>query len=334
MEINISIIVPVYNVKKYLCRCVNSIKNQSYPNFEILLIDDGSTDGSSLLCDELCLTDPRIKTYHKENGGLSDARNHGIRYAKGKFYLFIDSDDMIHKKFCESLMEIQKKYNADIVSSDIKEFYSDDELEHQNNTSENIKTNVYYGKEILSQYFNPKNNDPIDHGLCMKLYKKELFYGLRFEVGRLHEDLYITYKLLDRCNCFAKIKAPYYFYYQGNDNSITKNYGENNFIDEYEAIMEIMEYFSMDNEIKNDLYDFIIGHSVYLLKRVVYLPKSEELKIRSKKLRILIENNIKACPSIHLIEKISVIIGSRYTHIYFLIKFFLNLFTSVQKRKS
>ena len=185
----ISIIVPVYNVENYLPFCVDSLKRQTYSDFEILLIDDGSTDSSGVLCDTLKETDERISVYHKENGGLSDARNFGIEHAKGSFFLFIDSDDALHPDFCKVLVQLQKTYNADIVStrmtlfSDYAMILDFDKKKHETNEA------VFYDGEILSEYFDPKSKRCIHHGLCMKLYKKELFQELRFTVGRLHEPI-------------------------------------------------------------------------------------------------------------------------------------------------
>ena len=110
----ISVIVPVYNVEQYLEKCVDSIKNQSYPHLEILLIDDGATDSSGQLCDTLAETDSRIKVFHKANGGLSDARNYGLQHASGAFILFLDSDDYIHPHMIESLYEQMIKEDADV----------------------------------------------------------------------------------------------------------------------------------------------------------------------------------------------------------------------------
>ena len=119
----ISVIVPVYNVEQYLEKCVDSIKNQSYPHLEILLIDDGATDSSGQLCDTLAETDSRIKVFHKANGGLSDARNYGLQHASGAFILFLDSDDYIHPHMIESLYEQMIKEDADVSVCNIMNVY-------------------------------------------------------------------------------------------------------------------------------------------------------------------------------------------------------------------
>ena len=111
----ISIIVPVYNVESYLERCVNSIINQTYHNLEIILVDDGSPDGSGDLCDKLAKNDDRITVYHKKNGGLSDARNYGVQNANGEYITFIDSDDFVAKDYIEHLYSMIQEFNADIA---------------------------------------------------------------------------------------------------------------------------------------------------------------------------------------------------------------------------
>ena len=176
MNPKISIIVPVYNVEQILRYCVDSICKQSFTDFEVLLIDDGSKDTSGKICDELLLMDSRIKVFHKQNGGLSDARNFGIEKACGDFLLFIDSDDVLHEDFCKVLIELQEKYNAEITSTDLVNFYDCSEIEILNSKVYNQEEFVYNSVDILKEYFNPKNERKIYHGLCMKLYKKELFY--------------------------------------------------------------------------------------------------------------------------------------------------------------
>ena len=108
----VSVIVPVYNVYSYLRDCVKSVQAQSYQNWELLLVDDGSTDGSGKLCDELAAEDGRIQVFHKPNGGLSDARNHGMHHARGEYFCFLDSDDFLEKKAVERLVWLCEEYDA------------------------------------------------------------------------------------------------------------------------------------------------------------------------------------------------------------------------------
>lgn len=119
----VTIIIPVYNVEKYLSRCLNNVINQTYSNIEIILVNDGATDNSQVICEEYKKKDDRIKLLVKENGGLSDARNYGIPYATGDYIAFIDSDDMIHTSYIEYLLNLIEKYNGDISICGYQSFY-------------------------------------------------------------------------------------------------------------------------------------------------------------------------------------------------------------------
>lgn len=310
----VSIIVPVYNVEKYLKRSINSIVSQSYTNLEIILVDDGSKDSSGIICDEIARKDVRIKVIHTENGGLSRARNIGMENASGDFYSFIDSDDVIHKDFVYSLMDIQKKYSADIAACNLINFNEDSEIKVEE------KTNPYEvaltSKEALREYFHPKEKRIIHHGLCMKLYKKELFQDIRFDEGKLHEDLYITYKLLDACNTFAFIDLPYYFYFQGNNESICNNYREKNFIDETNAYFSMYSYFNNDETVINELISFILvqlRHAIYKGRKI-----NNNSNIRSVKKNIIkwVDENVGRCIYYSLIKKIWFMLSVRFIWMY------------------
>lgn len=316
MNPKISIIVPVYNVEQILRYCVDSICRQSFTDFEVLLIDDGSKDNSGKICDELLLMDSRIKVFHKQNGGLSDARNFGIEKACGDFLLFIDSDDVLHKDFCKVLIELQKKYDAEITSTDLVNFYDCSEIESLNSKVYNQEVFVYNSVDILKEYFTPQNERKIYHGLCMKLYKKELFNDLRFDKGRLHEDLFITYKLLDRCSTFVYVNLPYYYYYQKNTNSITKNYKEKNLLDEFDALNYMMTYFNDNEEVIDCLIFFVIMHFSYLYERTFSLSKSSTVLSKRKQIKSVIVEKAKLCSCITKKQKIRIFIKIRLYYFY------------------
>ena len=123
----VSVIVPVYKVERYLDRCINSLVNQSYSHIEIILVDDGSPDKCPQLCDEWALQDARIKVVHKKNGGLSDARNEGLRKSSGKYICFVDSDDYVSTKFVETLYELLHEYNTDMSAVSHKNVFSEEQ---------------------------------------------------------------------------------------------------------------------------------------------------------------------------------------------------------------
>ena len=209
----ISIIVPVYNVEQYLEKCVDSIINQKYKNLEIILVDDGATDSSGKLCDELAKIDNRIKVYHKENGGLSDARNYGVERATGDYIGFVDSDDYIDSEMYEELYEAIKKENVDVVECNLKIIYPDRvEL-----FTEQKYYNVYTKQEYLEEYL---KIEKIFGSACVRLIKSDIAKKLKFPVGKLYEDTYYAYDLIEKVDRYVIMNNPYYNYLM-RENSIT-----------------------------------------------------------------------------------------------------------------
>lgn len=214
MQDLISVIVPVYKVEKYLKRCVDSILAQTYPCLEVILVDDGSPDGCPAICDEYAREDRRVRVIHKENGGLSDARNAGIDAAKGNFLGFIDSDDYVHPRFYELLLQALKEEGADIAGCDVKKIYETGTVEEEE--KEAVRSEIYSGREATANLY--------DAQLYLrsvviwnKLYKKELFKDVRFPKGKLHEDEFTSYRLLYQSKSVVYIDRAYYFYFQRED---------------------------------------------------------------------------------------------------------------------
>lgn len=293
MNKQISVIIPVYNVAECLENCINSILAQSYNNLEILIIDDGSNDGSEKICDLYINKDPRITVYHKENGGLSDARNYGIERAHGSFLAFIDSDDAIHRDFFLELMNEQEKSHADIVSGEMVYFYNIDDLHKLLNIEHhNKKIQSFTRDEAIKEYFAPKGKRLIHHGLCMKIYKSELFKDLRFEIGKLHEDLYITYKLINIAEKYVCVDIPYYFYFQ-RDDSICHRYTSKNFFDEIEAYNRIYQCFRHDQKIENELNFFISEEYFDILKNSREINRDPEIQQEKQKMKRIIRQQIR-----------------------------------------
>ena len=211
----VSIIVPVYNVEQYLEKCVNSIINQSYKNLEIILVDDGATDNSGKICDELAKLDNRIKVYHKKNGGLSDARNYGVERATGEYIGFVDSDDYIDPKMYEKLYEAIKKENVDVVECSFKIIYP--------GRVDFFSTEKYYeilGKqEYLEEYLKMRR---IFGSVWTKLIKSTIAKKIVFPKDKLYEDTYYAYDLINLANSFVLIDNPLYNYLM-RENSITNS---------------------------------------------------------------------------------------------------------------
>ena len=223
----ISVIVPVYNVEQYLERCVDSIISQTYTNLEIILVNDGSTDNSGKLCDELAKKDERIRVIHKENGGLSDARNRGIDEAESDLVGFIDSDDYIDSDMYEVLLKNLNNTDADLSMCALYDVY--------NNTAEAQVTNKETWKLSSEQAIKMVMEAKILSVTAVnKLYRKSLFTDLKFEVGKIAEDAFIMIKLLDKCEKIVATNEKKY-YYVHRENSITTQKFSTKFLNVIEA---------------------------------------------------------------------------------------------------
>ncbi len=207
----ISVIVPVYNVSDYLVRCVDSLLKQTYSNLEILLIDDGSTDASGKLCDELAERDSRIKVIHQINQGLSGARNTGLDNATGEYVFFCDSDDFIDEATLDYMYNKLRRDQADVVACGFSQVWDDYAESGREELFTSANPGVYSGHKAVIQMMT-KNN------ICTvawnKLYKRSLFDDVRFPVGALHEDEATVYKLLYGAKIVSYTPEPFYKYYQ------------------------------------------------------------------------------------------------------------------------
>ena len=210
----ISVIVPVYKVEKYLKKCVESILAQSYTNLEIILVDDGSPDNCGKLCDEFSKKYSRICVIHKQNGGLSSARNAGIDIAQGEYIGFVDSDDTIEPYMYEKLYGAIYNDKTKLAVCAINYIYEDGKKVNKPPLGRNCKFDFYHAIVEMNTH------RLFDMGACSKLYHKSLFDDLRFPVGKLSEDYYIMFKIFDRAQSISYLDIPCYNYLQRN-NSIT-----------------------------------------------------------------------------------------------------------------
>lgn len=212
----ISVVVPVYNVEKYVKDCVDSILNQSYKQLEIILVDDGSTDSSGFICDKFCEENKNIKVIHKENGGLSDARNVAIDISTGQYITFIDSDDTIKEDYISFLYKIAIDNQCDISICDFE--YVNEKGKLLNNIRNSGNIVIYDRKTAIRNLVEGKE---INSSASMKLYRTQLFEGIRYPKGKIYEDLATTYKLFLKANKIVRgDKALYIYLYR--KGSITK----------------------------------------------------------------------------------------------------------------
>ena len=212
MDEKISVIIPIYKVENYLNRCVESVVNQSYQNLEIILVDDGSPDNCPKMCDEWAEKDERIKVIHKENGGLSDARNAGMDEISGEYVFFVDSDDWIHRDTLKILMMFQKNHDVDIV--ECKALPISKEVTDAQIDVENITLSVFDTKEAMASLLREK---PLKQTVWNKLYKRKIIDSIKFEVGKYHEDEFWTYQIFDKAKEILFLDVELYYYYQRQD---------------------------------------------------------------------------------------------------------------------
>lgn len=204
----ISIIIPVYNVRQYLDKCIQSVVNQSYRNIEIIIVDDGSNDGSETICDEWAKKDDRIRVFHKKNGGSSDARNLGLRQAKGEFIGFVDSDDYIKSDMYELLYEAMND-GADIACCGTTIVYPDKWGRKPTGYDKAPNRIVMNNKEAMKELLMIRY---LSFSSCDKIFKRKLFVNTCFPVGRTCEDLPTIYKVVKASSRVINIGTSKYFY--------------------------------------------------------------------------------------------------------------------------
>lgn len=281
----ISIIVPIYNQIKYLDRCMKTILNQTYNNLEIILVDDGSTDGSSELCEEYYRKFDNVKVIHKKNGGLSSARNAGIVEAKGEYIGFVDSDDWISYDFYQSLYYLIKKYEADVASCSFRVCDKFQCEVKQECLSPMI--DVLVGDDVKKHYLKSaimsgkKSNDI---SCCTKLYRSEVVKKLQFIENMIYEDVVFNAQLVQNVRIYVFDHRERYFYFE-NKHSITRRTALSDHVFDLIKGAEIIEnlYNNESNELKKLAKQYMAKSHVSLVLKM----------LRSSVLPELLENEIK-----------------------------------------
>lgn len=253
----VSVVVPVYKVEQYLERCVKSILEQTYEDFELILVDDGSPDNCPKLCDEIKKTDSRIHVIHQQNGGLSAARNAGIDWtfenSDSEWITFIDSDDWVHPCYLESLLKAAVEFSCPVSMGQmpVTQSYKVDELSEEELQPQLWDTEVAFQEEVL---------DP--NSACCRMFRRELFRDVRFPVGKLHEDRFTTYKLLFLSDKVAVIYAPLYYYFV-NAEGIVHGTWTLKKLDDLEATEQQLDFFKKRG--LQDSYLYVLNDYVHLL---------------------------------------------------------------------
>lgn len=247
----ISIIVPVYNVEKYLRRCLDSIRAQTFTDWECICVDDGSPDGSGAILDGYAAEDGRFVVVHKENGGVSSARNAGLDAAHGEWITFVDADDWVESSLYETTLRLAKENDADLVQWNAEQF-SDVKIVRKGKD----KTEGMFNFILDHTYFSPS--------MCDKVFKKTLSQGLRFPEGiALSEDRLFALQVYLACkNCFYINKIFYHYYVRGNSASHSIN---KNMIFQAEKIIVRMEQICKEILVKSD--SSALEHFIYEQKK-------------------------------------------------------------------
>lgn len=297
----VSVVLPIYNVEKYLNRCVKSVINQSYQNLEIILVDDGSPDNCPALCDEWAKKDNRIKVVHKKNAGLGYARNTGIENATGEYICFVDSDDYIALDAIEKAYRSGKESNADIV------YYGHSVVDSNGRVVRVFKPEmvklVYTGTEVTEMFFpelispdyskNKKMNLMLS--ACTALFSMKMVNDTnwRFVSEReiISEDAYSLTKLFGSVACVAVVPEAYYFYCQ-NDTSLTRTYRKDRYEkikDFYDKVILLCQDLVLPETVKTRFASVYLSFVIAALKMIV----SSEESIPKKMRRIqAIENDV------------------------------------------
>ncbi|MBR2994465.1 glycosyltransferase [Candidatus Saccharibacteria bacterium] len=286
----VSIIVPVYNVGDYVLKCLDSLNDQTYENLEFIIIDDGSTDKSGEICDVFAKKEKRAKVFHKKNGGLSSARNFGIKKARGEYICLVDSDDWVQAEFVEKLVEAVEKDKADIAVCGYNKVVPE--------------TKVLTGKEATIKLLTQQENMEII--AWNKIYRRGLFEEISYPEGVNHEDNLTTYKLLSRASKVAYEAESLYEYVERVGSIMDKGKKKEKLEFRERAAREAIEYFDEDKDLKAAAeialltakmawVDFAISREVdkeYLDKNVAWVKKNKNKYLKnkylSKKLKLYI----------------------------------------------
>ena len=267
----ISVIIPVYKVEKYLDRSIFSVINQTYKNLEIILVDDGSPDNCPKLCDDWAEKDSRIKVVHKENGGLSDARNAGMRVATGEIVSFIDSDDWIENDMYETMLNKMNEDSSDIVSCGVKWVNEDGSLIRNVTVQHNEELDACSSmKELI-------NDSKIKQHVWNKLYKYDLIKDIPFEKGKYHEDVFWSYQVIGQAKRVSVITDSFYNYVQRVNSIMGEGYSAKR-LDALEANQLRCEYIKkrFPDLYDNALYAYI-GSCHYQLQCALRTNQPKEI---------------------------------------------------------
>lgn len=310
-KIDIDLIIPVYNVQPYLRKCIDSALAQTLSYFRIILVDDGSTDGSGAICDEYAKKYDRIEVVHQENMGLSGAKNTGMKISKAPYIMFLDSDDWISSNTVEMMARVIESSSYDIVQCKAKIEY-DDSPDKSHIVKRIPKVRTYDREGAFRSFFSDGNIGPASWG---KLYKREILHGIEFPVGKVHEDVAVIKDILDKCDNIAYIDEELWHYrFRVGSISRTHYAQKNRFLFDCVKKMSVVleEYPKLQSSYEG--YRILVAKSLFLMfseedKINFYSDYNEYLSIlKHGRLKVLTNNTIK------ISNKISILLASSKWH--------------------
>lgn len=270
----VSVIIPVYNVEDYLDRCVASVVGQTFQNIEVILVDDGSTDGSAEICDRWSAKDSRVKTLHQTNQGVSAARNAGLQAASGNWILQVDSDDYIAPDAVERLVSTANETSSDMVICDFLRGSEDNHVfvDEYSKEVELIDPETAISRIYISDHSALRFASP-----AIKLCKFCQYSGIIYPEGKIFEDIYTTHKLLYRCNQIAVLESPLYYYFQRPNSIMTTEFNLKK-LDYLQALVERVEFFSAHDmrELESIAYDELLHSLIWEYSRTRDVLHSQE----------------------------------------------------------
>ena len=276
----VSVVVPMYNVEEYIEDCLISLKEQTYKDIEILVINDGSTDNSLTIAKNIAKEDNRIKVYTKENGGLSSARNYALNKISGDYITFVDSDDYVSKNFIKKLLDMINKYSTDIAICGYSKL-EDKQIVH---TLDNYYEELLTTKKIIDDMYKSKDSKYISYITAWgKLYKTSLFEGIRYP-SKKHEDEFITYKLYLKTNRICYVNEELYIY-RVRSGSIMNSGFNLNYLDKmdmYEERIAVLKSYSLDTTTTERCLLENQKECIYLLDKYGYKEEKTSIKRRYK----------------------------------------------------
>lgn len=281
----ISVIVPVYKAEPYLDKCINSIRNQTYKNLEIILVDDGSPDRCGEMCDAYAKTDSRIRVFHKENGGQSSARNLGLDNMTGEYVGFVDSDDWIEPDMYRRLYDQMVETESQISICGIQMDYLDGRVAYMNVCyPEDKEVRIYTMKEALREAL---DNTRITYSPCDKLYHKDIFLSLRMTEGKIYEDMEMIPKCVERAERVVYDPNPLYHYNLTNESTIRGEFKLGRF-----AEMDVALEKAKDYQIRYpELYDKAMARYIAICLSIVYMSAGvDSCRQRRKELISVLRN--------------------------------------------